>query len=682
MPSFARPHARLGSEASAWLILSAVLLSAVLQSAVLLSAVLSVGLLSAAGPTAPVRAERSEAFDPRSLPLFTEGKVYLGEHETGLYPGAESGIPPAHLESGLRVARSIQPLDREGRPDPRDGRIVAVVKGHSNATLYFTALQALFAERSGELNDRFVFVVGSVAGQQLPEILRLEGPVWEKSARGIRRAGCTPAQVQALFLHTTASGPGNRTGRGPPPPPFPESMRRMERDVAAVLAHSLEVYPNLRVAYLTTDGSRHFTGMEPHVWREAFAIKWLIQSQIEGKPGTAFEDGPGGPRRLPWLCWGPYIWDGSWDAARFRDGVHPTPETCRQVAEAYWRHLRTDPVARGWLHRGTGAKDDGATAATTDDTTRATERPAADRTPIPLCDMSAADRYKGEDGGLYGKGENRPPPGHLAAARRELSRIEPLGPGGNPDPEGKVVLLSIGMSNTTQEFSRFASLAARQEGRNPALVIVDGALGGQDVTAWAEGRPIPRAGGQTPWELAAGRLREAGATPEQVQAVWLKQAKMGPARWGEFPDHARRLADGMARILNLAKERFPNLRVTYLSSRIYAGHATIGLNPEPYAYESAFSVRWLILEQIAADPRLNHDPEKGPVRSPLILWGPYLWADGGRGRKLDSLRWRREDLAADGTHPSASGQEAVGRLLLEFFRSDELARGWFLERRP
>ena len=38
------------------------------------------------------------------------------------------------------------------------------------------------------------------------------------------------------------------------------------------------------------------------------------------------------------------------------------------------------------------------------------------------------------------------------------------------------------------------------------------------------------------------------------------------------------------------------------------------------AYESAFSVRWLIQEQIKGDPRLNYDPAKGAVRSPLLLW--------------------------------------------------------------
>ncbi len=41
-------------------------------------------------------------------------------------------------------------------------------------------------------------------------------------------------------------------------------------------------------------------------------------------------------------------------------------------------------------------------------------------------------------------------------------------------------------------------------------------------------------------------------------------------------------------ILNKLKKRFPNLRIAYLSSRIYAGYAKSALNPEPYAYESGF----------------------------------------------------------------------------------------------
>ena len=171
----------------------------------------------------------------------------------------------------------------------------------------------------------------------------------------------------------------------------------------------------------------------------------------------------------------------------------------------------------------------------------------------------------------------------------------------------------------------------------------------------------------TAWEGAGRRLEKAGVAPPQVQAVWLKQAMIGPARAGEFPAHARKLADGMATIVRMAKKRYPNLRIVYLSSRIYAGYARIPLNPEPFAYESAFSVRWLIEKQIA-----------GPATSPALLWGPYLWADGTTPRKADGLVWKREDLAGDGTHPSRGpGTAKVARMLLDFFHNDPLASTWY-----
>ena len=89
------------------------------------------------------------------------------------------------------------------------------------------------------------------------------------------------------------------------------------------------------------------------------------------------------------------------------------------------------------------------------------------------------------------------------------------------------------------------------------------------------------------------------------------------------------------------------------------------MNPEPYAYESAFAVRWLIQDQIAAQQELNFDPSRGTVKAPLLLWGPYLWADGTTPRQPDKLSYKREDLAGDGTHPSTSGREKVAKLLLQ-----------------
>ncbi len=291
--------------------------------------------------------------------------------------------------------------------------------------------------------------------------------------------------------------------------------------------------------------------------------------------------------------------------------------------------------------------------------------PATDHTGlVPLDQMTAEEKYKGEDGGLYGGGKNVPPPHLQKLADKALAQIAPLGADGRPASDGKIVLLSIGMSNTTQEFSKFKELADADAAKSPAVAIVDGAQGGQDAARWSEAT-MPA------WSSAEQRLKAAGVSANQVQVLWMKHARIGPARYGEFPKHVEELKGHVAASLRIAREKFPNLRVVYLSSRIYAGYAVTPLNPEPYAYESAFAVRGLILDQM-----------KGDVKAPVLLWGPYLWGDGTTARKSDGLVWTREDLGGDGTHPSASGREKVARLLLTFLKTDPNAKGWFRRSQP
>ena len=288
----------------------------------------------------------------------------------------------------------------------------------------------------------------------------------------------------------------------------------------------------------------------------------------------------------------------------------------------------------------------------------------------PLTEMAADDSYRGEDGGLYGAGRNVPPAGHEAAARKETAQIVPRDRDGNPSPDGKIVLISISMSNWTQEFSLFKQIADRDPDKSPLVTIVDCAQGGQTMARWADARA-------NPWSVAEQRLKQAGVTGAQVQAAWIKIANAGPT--GELAEHGKSLQHDTVAVLQNARARFPNLRIVYLESRIFAGYATRGLNSEPYAYEGAFVVRWLIQAQINGDEALNYDPGRGAVKSPLLLWGAYLWADGLQPRKGDGLVWKRDDLAGDGTHPSEAGRRKVAALLLEFCKTDANWKSWFIK---
>src|SRR6185369_2560868 len=136
--------------------------------------------------------------------------------------------------------------------------------------------------------------------------------------------------------------------------------------------------------------------------------------------------------------------------------------------------------------------------------------------------------YLGQyQGGLYPNGQNVPPPAHDAAGRTRGLAVTPRAADGTPAIGGKYVLLSIGMSNTTQEFCchplTFMGRAAASPDVNHAdLVIANGASGGQTAGTW-----------DSPADANYNRVRDnvlapQGLTEAQVQAAWVKVANAQP----------------------------------------------------------------------------------------------------------------------------------------------------------
>jgi hypothetical protein len=297
----------------------------------------------------------------------------------------------------------------------------------------------------------------------------------------------------------------------------------------------------------------------------------------------------------------------------------------------------------------------------------------------PLNDLGFAAYRTNFTGGLYPGGANGRPPAHEAAGLNlAVNAVQPRNASGNVDTNnGRIVLLSIGMSNTTQEWAskgaqNFKALADPDPSRNPRLVIVDAAQGGQDATRWTNET-------RGAWTNVPSRLAAAGVHSNMVQVLWVKQALAGPHTYGAFPAHAQALQRMLEQILRVAKSQFPNLQIAYVSSRTRSYRFNDGsLNPEPFAYEAAFATRWLIERQL--DGQLNYDPARGDAVAPWISWGPYLWADGTAPRS-DGFTWQCADLENDFTHPSAGGGvPKVGRQLLAFFKTDPTATPWFLRR--
>lgn len=286
---------------------------------------------------------------------------------------------------------------------------------------------------------------------------------------------------------------------------------------------------------------------------------------------------------------------------------------------------------------------------------------------VPLSDLGN-NTYQGLKGGLYPNASNTMPQSHLDAGLQRARQIVPLDKTGNPSSMGKIVLVSVGMSNTLIETNGLISLAKSDPSLDSSLVIVNGAEGGEDARSIVT-NPSPY------WTYVDNQLANAGVTPQQVEAAWLKEADASPS--GSQITYAQTLSGQLITILQMMLQNFPNLKLVYLFSRIYAGYASSTLNPEPYSYTSGFSVRWTIEAQLNGTSSMNFNASRGPVTAPWVSWGPYMWANGLIPRS-DGLTWICSDFQSDGTHPSIpQGQMKVGNMLLSFFKLDPTTGPWF-----
>ncbi|MGB7862597.1 MAG: hypothetical protein WCF74_04310 [Candidatus Sulfotelmatobacter sp.] len=251
-------------------------------------------------------------------------------------------------------------------------------------------------------------------------------------------------------------------------------------------------------------------------------------------------------------------------------------------------------------------------------------------------------------------------------------------------------MLAIGMSNATIEFRAFETLAASDSHVNHAtMAVINGAQGAMTACFWRFAtenpvqsgcrapRPIPNQYDRIRDEL----LKPAGLAEDQVEVIWLKNADPRPsvalpASGADAYVYEREIGEAA----RAARARYPNLRLMFISSRIYAGYAAVPLNPEPYAYEYGFSVKWAIQSQIEQERSRKVDPIAGDLdykksAAPWIAWGPYLWADGTLARS-DGLSWNPSEFQADGTHPNKVGVDKVAQMLLDFFITSPYAP-WF-----
>jgi hypothetical protein len=338
-------------------------------------------------------------------------------------------------------------------------------------------------------------------------------------------------------------------------------------------------------------------------------------------------------------------------------------------------------------------------------------------TMIPLMDMTLSDSYLGFPGGLYENGSDTVPSDHDADGLAAAALIQPLDTNGTPSASGKVILISMGMSNAAIEFGSFVSLAnASTQVNKTTLHIGNEALSDQDACYWfpATGPPFCNATTENNYDRISADLASNGFSPAQVQVAWIDSANgrvhsenrgcvplgtlcsslCDPATAGcvnsEDTTNALNEEEEFGETLRAAKTRFPNLKLIFFSSRVYGGYASPSdADPEPFAYETAYGIKWLIQAQINQIRTGEVDPVAGDLSygsAPWVAWASYFWADGPDPRS-DGLVWcngqtgspcnGEVDFNTGGLHLNTTGGNKAGNLLLNYFFSSSYTTAWF-----
>jgi hypothetical protein len=308
---------------------------------------------------APALQETCEMpFEPVSAPLDDlAGLEYIRMDGTptgafgGLYPNGSNTRPAGHEAAGLRISRQVVPRDVSGNIDALNGAIVMVSVGMSNTAMEFMTFRDA-AQADPQVNPSLVLINGAQPGQTSEAWVDPEAPPWVELNNRLQHAGLSKEQVQVAWLKQTQTGHG----------PFPDKPRSLQEELKAIVHNLKTHYPNLQLVYLSsrTRSYTSYIGLspEPSAFETGFAVKWLVQAQIEGDPELNY-DAAAGPVVAPYLAWGPYLWadglnprsDGlTWRPEDMvRDCTHPSDQGREVIAGLLMDFFKTDTTTTWFL---------------------------------------------------------------------------------------------------------------------------------------------------------------------------------------------------------------------------------------------------------------------------------------------------------------------------------------------
>lgn len=296
------------------------------------------------------------------IPIDELGTGTYKNHQGGLYPNGSNEMPPDFYNDAVEMAKSVQPLNTSGNPDP-NGKIGVIGLGASTVAMFGKGLEDQIPNTAG-MDRSIEYINGGIGAQDLSKIMDPATNFWSTIDQRVKAKGMSLDQVQVLWIEE--DNLRNRSAdldvRG----------EQLLNDFIYIVQFTKKHYPNLRLFYVS---GRHTTVFmpaeakdkhsEPKPYINGWVCKWLIEKQINGDKELNYI---GENAVAPLILWGPYFWtqgdkprkDGyTWDASLLNsDGIHPNEAGIKKVAEDYIHFWKTDPVSQLWFLENPGTLTD------------------------------------------------------------------------------------------------------------------------------------------------------------------------------------------------------------------------------------------------------------------------------------------------------------------------------------
>jgi len=299
------------------------------------------------------------------IPINDLGTDFFMGYQGGLYPGGLNTMPPAHRSAGNSIAKKVKPLNEAGLVDYENGKVVFVAFGASTAGNTFNSFKATVQDTSGLYNPCIKYINLCVGGKGLESMVPPGNKYYwtYMSDSVLADAGVTNAQVQIGWMKSASKDDSI--------PEFPLQPDSIYSKYIRSIQRIKDTFPNMKVLYLASHAYGGYAGElsdnadlagEPAAYYGGFAVKWVIEAQINGDTRLRYK-APG--IEAPWLAWAPYYWadglipretDGlTWPCSDYDPvggGFHLSEEGKAKEANMLIDFLYNDPLAKKWFRAG------------------------------------------------------------------------------------------------------------------------------------------------------------------------------------------------------------------------------------------------------------------------------------------------------------------------------------------